>query len=138
MPYFPPHSDDNSSIQLKSIPLQAPWQTTTQPQIRRSRLDELAREYAEKLRAGGFSIVDGVAAIDRRRPRGNAAIGQPNNPQGHTRIQVMAQQIFGQGWSDWLEEPCALLGGECPAQLILTQTGRSRVQALLRAYEIAG
>ncbi|RYF83755.1 MAG: DUF2384 domain-containing protein [Comamonadaceae bacterium] len=102
-------------------------------------LEDLAQEYARKLRRAGYSVAQGVDALSRpgcAQHPGAADHSAPASDVG--QVESVAQRIFGDGWTSWFENPCPLLGGESPKSAMKTFAGRAKVRRLLQAYENAG
>ncbi|WP_399684325.1 antitoxin Xre/MbcA/ParS toxin-binding domain-containing protein [Xenophilus sp.] len=116
--------------------------------LRAEELKVLADAYARKLRAAGFTIREGLAAL---RPYAAVRLAQeqsdaapvaapapaPSAPQGTAAPQDLrsrAAQVLGPDASRWLRRPHPLLGGQTPQQVAATPQGLEKVNALLAAY----
>ncbi len=120
-----------------------------QQRLRVDELKALADAYAAQLKAAGFSIEEGIQALQPHRPA-----AQPPAPPRHQAIRpapfvtapksqprppmdtvhLRAQSVLGSDAIDWLRRPHALLGGMTPSQMADTPQGEEKVLALLTAY----
>ncbi len=119
------------------------WAREPDPALRsrtvaQPRLQSLAQEYAAKLRQAGYSVAQGVAALQQS---GKSVAARPAAAAGVAaeirELEAMARGVFGADVDHWLRQPNHLLGGHTPASMMFAPTGRSKVRQLLKAYALA-
>lgn len=101
-------------------------------------LQSLAQEYADKLRQAGYSVAQGVTALQQA--ENNVAMSSAAAAGVATEIrelEAMARTVFGTDVEHWLRQPNHLLGGHTPASMMFAPSGRSKVRQLLKAYTLA-
>lgn len=127
--------------------------------LRDEELKVLADAFARKLRAAGFTIRQGIAAL---RPYANTALAAPPAPaaaagaasaapsptsaasapvKAHAprkdpqqELRERAACVLGGEGEQWLDRPHPLLGGQTPMNAAATVKGLDQVHALLAAY----
>ena len=101
-------------------------------------LQSLAQEYTAKLRQAGYSVAQGVTALQQpvnsvaTRPAAAANVAAEIG-----ELEAVARTVFGDDVEHWLKHPNHLLGGHTPASLMFAPTGRTKVRQLLKAYAFA-
>ena len=119
------------------------WARESDPALRsrtgaQPHLQSLAQEYAAKLRQAGYSVAQGVAALQQS---GKSVVARPAAAAGVAaeirELEAMARTVFGADVDRWLQQPNHLLGGHTPASMMFAPTGRSKVRQLLKAYALA-
>lgn len=119
------------------------WARESDPALRsrtgaQPHLQSLAQEYAAKLRHAGYSVAQGVAALQQS---GKSVAARPAAAAGVAaeirELEAMARTVFGADVDHWLRQPNHLLGGHTPASMMFAPTGRSKVRQLLTAYALA-
>lgn len=108
------------------------------PRLSPEPLQALAREYAARLRDAGYSVAQGIMALQ------HPAHGPNSHGAGSTHVAAeireledLARGVLGADAAQWLKQPHALLCGNTPASLMLAPCGRKKVRQLLKAYELA-
>jgi hypothetical protein len=109
-----------------------------QKRVRKIELEVLADAYARKLRAAGFTIEQGSAALrNYRHFDAKPTIRQARNlviGSADESIFATATRLMGNDATSWLERPHPLLGGISPEECCASPGGIKKVQALLAAY----
>lgn len=122
-----------------------------QQQLRVDGLRNLVDDFAQKLDAAGFSLQDGIEALQVRARPAPPPVDQPvrhsvikpapfvTAPKSQPRppmdaVHLRAQSVLGSDAIDWLKRAHPLLGGMTPAQMATTPRGEEKVLALLAAY----
>jgi hypothetical protein len=110
---------------------------------REEELKVLADAFARKLKAAGFSVRQGIAALKpyarnwaaEPAPEAPAApVQRAAAPSPEAHLRALAVQVLGQEHAQWMKRPHPLLGGQTPQDTAVTPHGREKVQALLTAY----
>lgn len=100
-------------------------------------LQALAQEYADKLGRAGYTVSQGVFALQQPANRADPRSASSAQVAADVRaLEDMARTVFGERAEQWLRQPHPLLGGDTPASLMLAPCGRSKVRQLLKAYEV--
>lgn len=101
-------------------------------------LQALTQEHAVKLQNAGYSVAQGVLALQQSAPRsGSRSVASAQVAAEVCTLEEMARSIFGEEAQIWLRQAHPLLGGDTPASLMLAPCGRVKVRRLLKAYEDA-
>ncbi|MET3514968.1 hypothetical protein ABIC63_002751 [Pseudacidovorax sp. 1753] len=109
-----------------------------QKRMRKIELEVLADAYARKLRAAGFTIEQGAAALRGYKhfdaKPASRHVQKPSMASADRSVFATATRLMGDDAKAWLERPHPLLGGISPDECCASPGGVKKVQALLAAY----
>lgn len=104
----------------------------------RRSLQLLAQEYSAKLQQAGYSVMQGITALQQAEGSGVRKTAASTAVAAEIQaLEDVAHKVFGGDAAHWLLQPNHLLGGHTPKSLMLAPSGRAKVQQLLKAYALA-